>query len=687
MSNNNNGLADAKDDFFQGRYEDAAGWLRSYIAGMPDTDWGAKETEAWLFLVACHVLRDNTKEAEILVELRSLKPGSQAIRSARLGDKILAAFKNHDPIELRIGVERCSQGWNDYSSSDYPQFFEALEKEIAKISGNNVRPPHDYSTTSFLQWKGGLAAMGNGNFRVALPMLLNSIERYALGGMGPDALWSWFDAITCLLLMEDLAGAKKLYETNASVPVSDPHFVELADLVIKGCENGDPSIVAHARRCFAEDFGEYSDSEYPGIFDLLETKAHAFQIKEAGPPSTTTASAGTSRAAAGGDTFRFLVARPVREDNLPSLLAIHDKRAGKKDAKDDVASMRKELIPFLITRAVNTLRPDGGIPWSQGLLCLVAEYYPAADKEGKYPPPGTGAPVVAARASVQLGWGGYWRKSVFRRSFDPTFQKLVIAEPEFLVYESNSLVALEFAGIETDPDYERRGIGWFLTQSRALFVLLHLEQLQEQVEGKKIGYLYANLLTADKEGKYPFYELVVKTLFGDLDYDTADLCRYQRMGIVSRILEEFLKAKDGRPSPHIALHLLPADIKANLGLVRQETLGAKKNLEKFMFKPVNKYDILDGGQYYEIRPQELSRRAQRYTFIARKVKAVPETAPYLTFAPDRKEMADFVCARARAVVEGDYVQISEDVYNILEIQRDEQVVALVEPDAKKGAQA
>src|SRR5262249_16050032 len=133
---------------------------------------------------------------------------------------------------------------------------------------------------------------------------------------------------------------------------------------------------------------------------------------------------------------------------------------------------------------------------------------------------------------------------------------------QYLVYQPNERdqYALEFAGTSVHKEHQGKRLSKVLTQARVLFILLHQDKIEDNIKGE-IAYLYANLLTADKEGKYPFFERIVKPLFGGLDYDTMDASRYDaRSDARSPILDEFLDQRGDNTRANIPLHLLPTDI-------------------------------------------------------------------------------------------------------------------------------
>jgi arginine/ornithine N-succinyltransferase beta subunit len=190
--------------------------------------------------------------------------------------------------------------------------------------------------------------------------------------------------------------------------------------------------------------------------------------------------------------------------------------------------------------------------------------------------------------------------------------------------------------------------------------------------------LYANLLTADDAGQYPFYEQIVRRLFGNLDYDTVDAYRYARCNGRSPILDEFLDARGDQPRANIPCHLLPEPIRENLGKVREQTIGCQKNLERFGFARVDKYDVLDGGQYFENTFAKLERSVVRREYLVRRVRAseIHPDAPRRTIAPIGRPLPYFCCARVRCQIDGEELLLDEETYDELLMRNHEPVVVL-----------
>ncbi|HZY84558.1 MAG TPA: arginine N-succinyltransferase, partial [Gemmataceae bacterium] len=205
---------------------------------------------------------------------------------------------------------------------------------------------------------------------------------------------------------------------------------------------------------------------------------------------------------------------------------------------------------------------------------------------------------------------------------------------------------------------------------------LHREELRHRVG--TVASLYANVLTADAGGKYPFYEQAVRPLFGGLDYDTVDAFRYARCNARSPVLDEFLDERGEQPRARLPCHLLPDAVRRGLGQVRGESVGCQKNLERLGFSRADKYDVLDGGQYFETTLARLGRAVGRQEHTVRCVRdgELAPASPGLTLAPANRSMPSFCCARAACLPRGDELLVEQEVREALRLGRRERVVAL-----------
>jgi arginine/ornithine N-succinyltransferase beta subunit len=359
------------------------------------------------------------------------------------------------------------------------------------------------------------------------------------------------------------------------------------------------------------------------------------------------------------EPFRYLVARPAVAADLPAILQVA--------RHVNLASMRAEETKNKLAIEQSTRTLAGELPWQQGLLLLAADLFPLHNKPCE----------LAGQVKLQVGWGGCWEKTRQSRLFQASGVQ-TWAEQECLSYKPNphDEYALELAGLSVLPRHQGKRVARFLAQSWAIFVLLYQKELQRRIG--TIAHLYANVLTADAQGKFPFYERVVRPLFGGLDYDSADHCRYARCNARSPMLDEFLDERGDQPRARIACHLLPEELRNDLGKVRPESMGCARNLEQLGFCRTDKYDVLDGGQYFENTFARLDATLKRREYMIRGVteRQMPVDAPRLTVAPSGRSMQSFRCVRAPCQIRGEEVLVSEGVFNALGVRRHEPVTVL-----------
>jgi arginine/ornithine N-succinyltransferase beta subunit len=357
----------------------------------------------------------------------------------------------------------------------------------------------------------------------------------------------------------------------------------------------------------------------------------------------------------------MLVARPVERADLESLLEI--------SRYVNVASMRAERAKneLTIEQSIRTLA--GALAWQQGLMMLAADIHTEVDEPAE----------LAGQIKLQVGWGGYWQKKSHDRLFNlPGLATW--AQHAYLTYQPNpeDEFALELAGLAVMPKHRGKNVARLLTQAWASFVLLHEQELRRRIG--TITYLCANVLTADAAGKYPFYEQVVKPLFGGLDYDTVDAHRYARSNARSPILDEFLDARGDQPRASILCHLLSDDLRQDLGKVRDQSIGCQKNLERLGFTRTDKFDVLDGGQYFESTLARLDKATPRRTLA---VRPVPEwelrtDAALLTLSLAGRSMSEFRCIQTRGEIQADEVRLGRATCATLGLEADASAVVLLD---------
>jgi arginine/ornithine N-succinyltransferase beta subunit len=349
--------------------------------------------------------------------------------------------------------------------------------------------------------------------------------------------------------------------------------------------------------------------------------------------------------------FQCLVARPAREDEAE----IHDLLAAAEIV--NLGNTRGETVRELVTISEETLR--GMIPWDQGLLYLATEYH--GDDAA--------VPAIVGSCKLQCTVGACWvRKRHIRVSHRRLAERRYRSEYDLLVYDATRADGLEMAGNVVLPEYRSQGIGTFHTQARLLFALIHTIE--------PIDHLYADLLTPDTHGVYPFYEHVVKPLLDNMSYEDADRLRYEDISLLNELLGANNVAHE--PACQFPIHLLPEEISSQFGTIREITKRAQNALERYNFRKIDTFDFLDGGQYFSLSLEDLHRIPTARDLRARPRATVPDGAVFLTLAPTKRSMKDFCCVRVQGTIEGLEVFLDAGVCRRVDIHDGENVKVLLD---------
>lgn len=344
--------------------------------------------------------------------------------------------------------------------------------------------------------------------------------------------------------------------------------------------------------------------------------------------------------------YQFLIARPARADEAEIL----DLLAAAEAV--NLGNTRPDTVRELVAISQDTLR--GAVPWDQGLLYLTTEYHAA----------GGAAPAIAGSCKLQCMVGASWARKAHVRWAHRRYR----SEYDVLSYDSAKTYGLEMAGNVVLPQYQSKGIGRFHTQARLLFVLVHnLEPMT---------HLYADLLTPDTHGIYPFYEHVVKPLIGNISYDQADRLRYEDVSLLDALLGPNAVANE--PACQFPIHILPEEIREQFGTIREITKRAQRALERYSFGKIDRFDFLDGGQYFSLSTQDLRRLPEVRDLRARLKPVLPDNARFLTLVPAKRRMQDFVCVRVPGMIDGLEAYLPADVCRRVDIHDGEDVKVLLD---------
>src|ERR1051325_11487838 len=352
----------------------------------------------------------------------------------------------------------------------------------------------------------------------------------------------------------------------------------------------------------------------------------------------------------------FLVCRPARPEDLADISSL----AGEVN----IASMvpDEQFLGAKIRKSHATL--EMSMSWQDGLAFFVSELHGF----------GPTSPLTVGSASLNKGAGGYWLKRKRERHSGGMF-----VSSEYLTFEvvPRSESSVEFSSNVVRRDFRNTSglrIGNFQTTSRIAFLLKHRQLIVDDIGD--ISFLFATLLTGMVDGRYPFYEKVVRPFLGNIDYEDADQRRYEDSDFLEMLLLRRGQRHDG---PQLPVHLVETAISHKLGEVREETKGAEKALSNFGFLRVDTFDALDGGRFVETTLSAVAALLPPRHLKARRAK-VPELqaraeTTHWTFTPERP-MPQFICARALSCIAEDTLLIHETAFNKLELDSGQNVMVV-----------
>jgi arginine N-succinyltransferase len=223
-----------------------------------------------------------------------------------------------------------------------------------------------------------------------------------------------------------------------------------------------------------------------------------------------------------------------------------------------------------------------------------------------------------------------------------------------LVAEHNG--PCEIGSLFLSPEHRGGHVGRVLSLSRFLFMADHEQCFDPMVLAEMRGVV-------DEQGRSAFWDAVGKHFF-DIDYPKADY--------LSVINKRFIA--DLMPKHPIYITLLPAEAKAVIGLVHEQTRPALRMLECEGFAWTGMVDMFDAGPIItcalkDIRIVRESRKAAVAEVVEREPVSQPQLitnarADFRACGGTVEQMADggvrlsAECARALGVKVGDSVRFS-----------------------------
>jgi arginine N-succinyltransferase len=147
----------------------------------------------------------------------------------------------------------------------------------------------------------------------------------------------------------------------------------------------------------------------------------------------------------------------------------------------------------------------------------------------------------------------------------------------------------EIGGLIILPQYRGNpeALGKLLSYVRFLFIRMHRPVFRDEV--------LSELLPPLADGTSLLWEAVGRKFTG-LTYQEADL--------LSKDNKEFINALF--PDDPIHVELLPAEVRAVIGVVGPETRGVEKILRRIGFRYANQIDPFDGGPHFTARTDDIT---------------------------------------------------------------------------------
>ena len=150
-------------------------------------------------------------------------------------------------------------------------------------------------------------------------------------------------------------------------------------------------------------------------------------------------------------------------------------------------------------------------------------------------------------------------------------------EVEFLRLVAEHNGPCEIGSLFLAPDYRKGGNGRLLSLARFMFIAERPKRFDPMVIAELRGVI-------DEQGRAPFWDALGKHFF-DIEYPNADY--------LSMVNKKFIA--DLMPTHPIYIPLLPAEARAVIGQVHDQTKPALRILEEEGFRFASMVDIFDAG--------------------------------------------------------------------------------------------
>jgi arginine N-succinyltransferase len=334
----------------------------------------------------------------------------------------------------------------------------------------------------------------------------------------------------------------------------------------------------------------------------------------------------------------MLVLRPIRESDLPGLVALAQATGGGLTTLPPDESFLADRID----ESLRAFRPRVRRPGGEYYLFALED---SASREL------IGVSGIASRVGGFDPWYSYEIK-VERHAHPPLD---ITRDIPVLHLNKEHRGPSEVCSLFLRPDRRHGGAGRLLSLARFLFMGAHRERFTSTVIAEMRGYI-------DQTQRSPFWEAVGRHFF-EFDFYRADvLCGLGEKEFITDLM----------PRHPIYVPLLPADVQAVIGRVHHETEPALAILLSQGFAPSGQIDIFDAGPLLRGTIATLKIVSETRTATLRHAVAVPAaTLPRLILANPRLDFR--ACIGPAITHEDETVSLTRETTHALGLEEGDPV--------------
>ena len=326
------------------------------------------------------------------------------------------------------------------------------------------------------------------------------------------------------------------------------------------------------------------------------------------------------------------IVRPVKTDDLEALMQLAKKTGGGMTSMPADYDLLAKRIADSVLACESDLTGDDG-----------ATYFMVLEDTATGELVGTTA--IYTNVGLDLPFYTYKVLRVMQRC--PELDH--IQETQLLTLTNDFTGSTEIGSLFLLPDFRFGGNGALLSRARYMLMGNKPERFGEKTIAEMRGF-------RDEDDKSPVWEHLGIKFFG-IAFDDADI-----MSGVSD--KRFIS--DLMPKYPIYIDLLPKVAQEAIGVPFPASLPALKMLQKEGFRYTNYVDIFDGGPTVEVYTADIHTIQQTRTLRISGFMDLPETKNKMLIST--QYLRRFKCCLADVHIDGDEVQISETLADILNVK-------------------